>query len=155
MAKPQEIQAGAHSALPARTPSAAQLEMTPELCDLIQANHCHTPCIDQSAKPAFSDLELRLLNAGITPEFLMKQWGIILWSIRPKSDRIKIKVQANRPIQLHELERWFASILGQAVSVSQKPFSECCHSPCKGCLWASPEKRAFWNPLPITENPSP
>lgn len=144
MARLHDNQSRSYSSLPGNSPTTPSPVVAADLCDLMQANHCHTPCVEQR-KPTFGDLELRLLNAGITPELLIRQWGITLWSIRPKSDRIKLKVQAKAPIQIHELEQWFAEILGQPVSISQKPFSECCLSPCKGCLWADPEKRAFWS----------
>jgi|GEM_PF-3873368 len=144
MTKLRDNQPKPYSSLPGNLPTTRNPEVTPGLCDLMQANHCHVPCLEQK-EPTFSDLELRLLNAGVTPELLMKQWGITLWSMRPKSERIKLKVQSKAPIQIHELEQWFTDILGQPVSISQKPSSECCLSPCKGCLWADPEKRAFWN----------
>lgn len=154
MAKSHSDQSGPSPTFPGSIPAANPANVTQGFCDLVQANHCHVPCANPPEQPTFSELERRLLNAGITPKLLMEQWGIILWSIRPKSDRIKLKIQAVHPIPLHELEQWFAAILGQTVTISQKPFSECCFSPCKGCLWADPEKRAFWNQENLNANPA-
>jgi hypothetical protein len=98
--------------------------------------------MSKSAK--LSAVEQHLLDAGITPEVLMGQWGVILWGIKAKEGRIKIKVDPRQPLDSHALERWFEAILGQPVSVKQSSVNNCCQSPCKGCLWFDPEKRAFW-----------
>jgi hypothetical protein len=93
-------------------------------------------------------LERQLLEAGVTPELLMAQWGITLWSIKPKEGRIKAKVEvhpeAHQSLDCDALARWLETILGQPVSIKQSAVSNCCQSHCKGCLWIDPEKRAFW-----------
>lgn len=129
-------------------------------CDLMQANHSYTPCstIEGATLPRLpntapelknpSTLEEQLLAAGITPQLLMNQWGIVLWSIRAKSDRVKLKVDARRLLDdatLESLGQWFEGLLNQRVSISLRNTSQCCDSPCKGCLWADTAKRTFWS----------
>jgi hypothetical protein len=91
--------------------------------------------------------ERQLVRAGITANELWEKWGVILWSIRSKSGRVKIKLEAHRMLNICELEHHLEKILHQPVYISQRSVSECCHSDCKGCLWNDPTKRAFWNPL--------
>lgn len=121
-------------------------------CEPNTAQNC-LPCApaesvppDSPFLPQAAAIERQLIDAGITPERLLAQWGIILWSIRPKEGYVRLKVDARTALHITQLEHWFEAILGQPVSVAQCDLSECCQKPCKGCLWGNPSKRAFWDP---------
>lgn len=96
--------------------------------------------------PEAAMIEQKLLAAGVTPELLLRQWGLVLWSIRPKSGYVRIKVDAPTALNIPELTRWFEERLGQPVTLAQCDIRECCQKPCKGCLSGNPAKRAFWSP---------
>lgn len=101
-------------------------------------------------------LEAKLLAADVTAQSLQEDWGIILWSIRAKEKaghlQVKVKVQALRKLNEDALTQWFINVLelepADDLLIRQKPLSECCFSPCEGCLMGNPEKRAFWIRLP-------
>ena len=100
-----------------------------------------------SRESSWSTEERQLIRAGMTANELWEKWGVILWSIRSKSGRIKIKLEAHRMLNICELEYQLEQVFHQPVHISQRSVSDCCHSHCKGCLWVDPVKQAFWNPL--------
>jgi len=101
--------------------------------------------VSPEGKLRATDIERQLLAAGADPATLQARWGVVLWGIKQKEGRIKLKVDAAGSVDVHALERWFAELLGQPVSVKVSSSNSCCESPCKGCLWADLAKRAFWS----------
>jgi len=93
-----------------------------------------------------AELEQTLLAAGVSPQRLMDEWGVVLWSIRAKEHKIKLKMEAFRPVDEAALRQWFMGIFGAERELSLKfsPASKCCFSPCDGCLMGNAAKRALW-----------
>jgi len=91
-------------------------------------------------------LEESLQAAGVCPESLMREWGVRLWSLRVKRDKIKLKLEACRPVDELALTQWFWEKLGRQkpVAIQISPISKCCFSPCDGCLVGNPGKRPQW-----------
>lgn len=91
-------------------------------------------------------LEQKLREAGVNPGSLMQTWGVRLWSVRAKGDKIKLKLEACGAVNENAMTQWFQAIFGseKPVSIKISPVSKCCLSPCDGCLMGNPSKRAQW-----------
>ncbi len=100
-------------------------------------------------------VEETLQAAGVCPDSLMRQWGVRLWSLRIKGDKIKLKLEACRPVDELALTQWFWEKLGRQrpVSIKISPVSKCCFSPCDGCLMGNPNKRPHWLDISAEESP--
>lgn len=91
----------------------------------------------------------RLQAAGLTRNVLLRDWGVVLWSVRVKGSEIKFKLHPVGPVgKANEpaLKGVFQLLLGTglAVTVKLKPLSKCCQSACEGCLFGNAEKRLEW-----------
>lgn len=116
----------------------------------MNAKHWHLPLFTGQLTERFSEssaaLERKLTEAGVTRQSLREQWGITLWSIRDKGDKIKLKAEAHRPVDEDALNRWFAAQLqtDRPIDLRIKNIESCCHKPCEGCLSGNPSKRKAW-----------
>lgn len=91
-------------------------------------------------------LEQKLREAGVNPGSLMQTWGVRVWSVRAKGDKIRLKLEACGAVDEDAITQWFQAIFGneKPVSIKISPVSKCCLSPCDGCLMGNPSKRAHW-----------
>lgn len=105
--------------------------------------------VSHTIQPYASDSQriLDLLQAtGLTQAALLRDWGVLLWSVRVKGNEVKFKLHPVRNVDEHALKAFFQLILGTelAVTVKLKPLSKCCQSACEGCLFGNAEKRLEW-----------
>jgi hypothetical protein len=92
-----------------------------------------------------TDIGRQLELAGITGTILWEQWGVILWNMRLKENRIKLKLEAHRPVDEIAFQAWLKERLGtnQDISIKWCPRSKCCGSQCTGCLIGTPNIAGF------------
>lgn len=88
----------------------------------------------------------RLQAAGLTQDVLLRDWGVMLWSVRVKGNEVKFKLHPVGKVDELALGTLLQLILGTGLSVTLKlkPLSKCCQSTCEGCLFGNAEKRLEW-----------
>jgi hypothetical protein len=105
--------------------------------------------VSHTIQPYASDSQQildRLQAAGLTQDVLLRDWGVMLWSVRVKENEVKFKLHPVGKVDEPALRMLFEVILGTGLSVTLKlkSLSKCCQSACEGCLSGNSEKRLEW-----------
>ncbi len=108
---------------------------------------------DKDKKTLQAFAEQVLIQSGATPDKLKADWGVRLWTIRAKKNKLVLKLDttdAPKTLDWKALKGWLQEILTPALGpcieleIKDKSLKSCCHKGCNGCLADDKQKRKLW-----------